>query len=165
MDSTDDIILCKQRQTPCTFQQHAHAHWVIKRVQSLLQLSGLWQKLVSESEGAAGYLHASKSASCLLNHHLPRAQIGLGTVLFTDNGQPEQRWALGRTFQGRPPADLKDANQPPQLSSEQMESLAAQVMQTILKQLAGSDTKVIGNQQAGSSSSSQPGKQGEHGML
>ena len=64
-----------------------------------------------------------------------------------------------------PPADLKDVNQPPQLSSEQMESLAVQVMQTILKQLAGGGTKAIGNQQAGSSSSSQPGKQGEHGML
>ena len=57
-------------------------------MRSLLQLSGLWQKLVSESKGAVGYLHASKSASCLLNHRLPCAQIGLGTVLFADNGQP-----------------------------------------------------------------------------
>ena len=64
-----------------------------------------------------------------------------------------------------PPADPKDENQPPQLSLEQMESLAAQVTQTILKQLAGGGAKAIGDQQAGSSSSSQPGEQGEHGML
>ena len=43
-----------------------------------------------------------------------------------------------------PPANLKDVNLPPQLSSEQMESLAAQVTQTILKQLAGGGTKAIG---------------------
>ena len=79
------------------------------------------------------------------------------------NQNKDGRW--DKPSKDDPPAGLKDANQPPQLSSEQMESLAVQVMQTILKQLAGSDTKVIGNQQAGSSSSSQPGEQGEHGML
>ena len=44
-----------------------------------------------------------------------------------------------------PPAEPKDANQPPQLPSEQMESLAAQVTQTILKQLAGGGAKAIGD--------------------
>ena len=41
------------------------------------------------------------------------------------------------------PADPKDANQPPQLSLEQMESLAAQVTQTILKQLTGGGAKAM----------------------
>ena len=61
------------------------------------------------------------------------------------------------------PADPKVTDWPNLLSSEQMETLAAQVTQTILKQLASSGAKA-NDQQAGPSSSSWPGDQGERGL-
>ena len=59
-----------------------------------------------------------------------------------------------------PPADPpKHVDQPPQLSPGQMETLAAQVTQNIMKQLAERGSTTI-DQQAGSSSSG-PADRGE----
>ena len=62
------------------------------------------------------------------------------------------------------PADPKVTDQPAQLSSQQMETLAVQVTQTILKQLASGGAKA-NDQQAGPSSSSRSTvDQGERGL-